>query len=52
MSGWQMRVYRVTPHPTLPLKGGGNGSRDEYPSALEGEGRVGSVSLQISAVAA
>jgi predicted ATP-grasp superfamily ATP-dependent carboligase len=32
---------RDTPHPTLPLRGGGNERSGGLPSPLEGEGRVG-----------
>jgi hypothetical protein len=31
----------ATPHPTLPLKGGGTIMACGIPSPLEGEGRVG-----------
>jgi len=36
--------FLTPPTLTLPLKGGGNGSRNSLPSPLEGEGRVGGVS--------
>jgi hypothetical protein len=35
------RRSRHTPHPTLPLKGGGTFMPRGIPSPLEGEGRVG-----------
>jgi len=36
-----------TPHPTLPLRGGGNRAAAENPSPLEGEGRVGGGGIEL-----
>jgi hypothetical protein len=46
-----MSLSCVTPHPALPLKGGGTSFARVIPSPLEGEGRVGGMAQDSVATA-